>query len=51
MVAYDPNIQAFLPFGTLKSTSLNSEGHSVEILNANVDINDPTKPHPCCKST
>lgn len=50
MVAYDPTVDGFLPFGTLKSTSVNSEGHTVESFNVNVDINDPTKPHPCCKS-
>ncbi|KAI9344740.1 ATP dependent DNA ligase domain-containing protein [Pilaira anomala] len=47
MIAYDPIIGGFLPFGTLKSTSKNQEGDLVESVNVNVDINDVTKPHPC----
>jgi ATP-dependent DNA ligase len=42
MVAYAPEFKGFLPFGTLKSTSVDGE----EVWNSNVDINDPTKPHP-----
>lgn len=49
MIAYDPIVGGFLPFGTLKSTSKNQEGDLVESVNVNVDINDATKPHPCCK--
>lgn len=49
MVAYDPIIKGFLPFGTLKLTSVNEDEHENSQLSANVDINDPTKPHPCCK--
>lgn len=49
MIAFDPSINGFLPFGTLKSTSVNDGGEVVESVDVNVDINDPTKPHPCCK--
>lgn len=49
MIAYDPSVGGFLPFGTLKSTSKNKEGDFVESVDVNVDINDATKPHPCCK--
>lgn len=49
MIAYDPSVSGFLPFGTLKSTSKNKEGEIVELIDVTVDINDPTKPHPCCK--
>lgn len=49
MIAYDPSVDGFLPFGTLKSTSVNDGGEIVESVDVNVDINDPTKPHPCCK--
>jgi ATP-dependent DNA ligase len=38
MLAFDPVIQKFLPFGTLKD-AIKSR-----------DINDSTLPHPCCKS-
>ncbi|KAI9273429.1 ATP dependent DNA ligase domain-containing protein [Helicostylum pulchrum] len=47
MIAYDPSVGGFLPFGTLKSTSKNKEGDFVESVGVNVDINDATKPHPC----
>ncbi|KAG2197468.1 hypothetical protein INT47_003076 [Mucor saturninus] len=47
MIAYDPSVNGFLPFGTLKSTSVNDGGEVVESVDVNVDINDPTKPHPC----
>lgn len=49
MIAYDPSVGGFLPFGTLKSTSQNKEGETVELFDVTVDINDPTKPHPCCE--
>jgi hypothetical protein len=49
MVAYDPVFKGFLPFGTLKSTSINNEGQEMDGVQTNVDINDPTKAHPCCK--
>lgn len=49
MIAFDPSVNGFLPFGTLKSTSVNDGGEVVESVDVNVDINDPTKPHPCCK--
>lgn len=49
MVAYDPTFKGFLPFGTLKSTSVDDKGNERADYNANVDINDPSKPHPCCK--
>lgn len=49
MVAYDPTFKGFLPFGTLKSTSVDDKGNERADVNVNVDINDPSKPHPCCK--
>lgn len=47
MVAYDPTFKGFLPFGTLKSTSVDDKGNERADVNVNVDINDPSKPHPC----